>query len=90
MRQLGILEGSDIFGDKVEITADPYRTSDGQLKSKTEKAILWYIQEHSLSLRSAGTWPKLFFGTEDGQEQPVEIEEIVSDYEARHWRNKNA
>ena len=90
MRQLGLLQGSNILGDELAVAPDPYRTKDGQLKNSTEKAILWYIKENTLSLKSTGAWPKIFFGTDDGNEQGVYIEEIVNDYEARDRRNRNA
>ena len=51
------------------------------------KAISWYVHEHELKLTSTGAYPIYYFGTKDGQEQGVGIEEIVSDYETHRRQN---
>jgi hypothetical protein len=90
VKQLGLLSGSNILGDEVIKTPDPYRTADGQLSSQSNKAILWYIKHNTLSLKSTGAYPKIYFGTDDGQEQSVEIEEIAIDYNQRDRLDRNA
>jgi len=85
MRQLGLLKGSNAFGDELpkKQPPDKYKTKSGELKAKAAKAIGWYMKEHDLTAKATGTYPIYYFGTPDGQEQPVYIEEIVADYESR-------
>jgi hypothetical protein len=83
MRQLGMLEGSNILGDEApgnKRMADPFRTGEGFLKAKSLRAINWYVEQHDLTLKAIAVYPTFYFGTSDGQEQGVDIEEIVSDY----------
>ncbi|WIE74512.1 hypothetical protein [Curtobacterium sp. MCSS17_007] len=91
MKQLGLLEGSNIFGDEVpEKQPDPYRTADGEIRALPSKAILWYVKEHGLTLWATGAWPTIYFVTEDDQQQGVTIGEIVEDYQARDHKNNRA
>lgn len=92
MRQLGLLEGSSIFGDEVVVKKpiDKYRTRAGELKSLPLKAIAWYIKLHGLSLKATSVYPTITFGTPDGLEQGVTIQEIVEDYEGREKKNRSA
>lgn len=93
MRQLGLLEGSNIFGDEVpqgKQPTDPFRTKLGEIKKMPLKAIGWYIKEHGLKLQGSSAYPVIQFELQDGNEQGVYIEEIVQDYEARDRRNRNA
>lgn len=91
MKQLGILEGSNLFGDDINLSSkDPYKTTDGRITNTAQKAILWYVKENNLRLKSSGAWPTLYFRTEDDQEQPVAITEIMTDYDARNQRNHRA
>ena len=83
MRQLGMLQGSNILGDEIPDNtklADPFRTSEGFLKAKSLRAIGWYQVQHDLTLKAHAAYPIFYFGTSDGQEQGVTIEEIVGAY----------
>lgn len=87
-RQLGLLNGSNIFGDEILVPAhSPYRSAVGTLKSKPRKAIKWYMEEHELTLLAASYWPYITFKVSDGNEQKVHIGLIVDDYE--NYRSKS-
>ena len=83
MKQLGMLQGSNILGDVIpdnKRRADPFRTGEGFLKAKSLRAIAWYVEQHDLTLKAIAVYPTFYFGTSDGREQGVDIEEIVGDY----------
>jgi hypothetical protein len=87
MRQLGMLNGSNLFGDLVpEKHLDQYKARDGALNSRSQKAISWYMEQNDLALEAIGSYPQIAFRTSDGEVQSVFIEEISNDYQARDRR----
>ena len=89
MRQVGLLPGSNLFGDEVPPkTPDRYKTALGKLKATPRKAISWYAEEHQLNLMATSVWPWITFKQADGSEKPVHIDEIIGDYEVHRINSK--